>query len=53
LLQPSPAPRFSRTGPTLTSGPSRPGGGTRAVLEAWGVEDIEKLLESGAAVQAD
>jgi alpha-methylacyl-CoA racemase len=52
LLQPAPAPRFSRTGPTLTTGPSKPGAGTRAVLEAWGVPDVDHLLESGAAVQA-
>ncbi len=51
LLQPTPAPRFSRTAPTLTTGPSRPGGGTRAVLEAWGVAGVGKLLDSGAVVQ--
>jgi alpha-methylacyl-CoA racemase len=51
LLQPAPAPRFSRTGATLTSGPSRPGDGTRAVLEAWGVGDVDRLIESGAAVE--
>ena len=53
LLQPAPAPRFSRTGATLTTGPSVPGGGTREVLEAWGVDGVDALLESGAAVQAD
>lgn len=53
LLQPAPAPRFSRTRATLTTGPSEPGGSTRAVLEAWGVSDVDQLLESGAAVQAD
>ena len=37
MLQPAPAPRFSRTEATLTTGPSVAGGGTRAVLEAWGV----------------
>jgi alpha-methylacyl-CoA racemase len=52
LLQPAPAPRFSRTGATLSTGPSKPGSGTRAVLEAWGVRDVEALLDSGAAVQA-
>ena len=53
LLQPAPAPRFSRTAPSLTTGPSVPGGQTRAVLEAWGVAGVDGLLESGAAVQAD
>jgi alpha-methylacyl-CoA racemase len=51
LLQPAPAPRFSRTQASLGAGPSRPGGGTREVLEAWGVGDVEGLLETGAAVQ--
>jgi alpha-methylacyl-CoA racemase len=53
LLQPAPAPRFSRTRPTLTTGPSVPGGDTRAALEAWGVDRVEALLDSGAVVQAD
>lgn len=52
LLQPTPAPRFSRTRATLTTGPSRPGDGTRAVLGAWGVAGVEELLASGAVVQA-
>jgi alpha-methylacyl-CoA racemase len=52
LLQPAPAPRFSRTGPSLTTGPSVPGGQSRAALEAWGIEDVDALIESGAVVQA-
>ena len=52
VLQPAPAPRFSRTSPTLTTGPSVPGGDTRVVLEAWGVSDVDGLLDSGGAVQA-
>jgi alpha-methylacyl-CoA racemase len=52
LLQPAPAPRFSRTGATLSTGPSKPGADTRAVLEAWGVPGVEGLLGSGAAVQS-
>jgi alpha-methylacyl-CoA racemase len=51
VLQPAPAPRFSRTPPTLTTGPSAPGAGTRAALEAWGVSDVDALIDSGAAVQ--
>jgi alpha-methylacyl-CoA racemase len=51
VLQPAPAPRFSRTGATLSTGPSLPGGQTREALEAWGVRDVEALVESGAAVQ--
>ncbi len=52
LLQPAPAPRFSRTAPSLTTGPSVPGGQTRAALEAWGVSDVDALIDSGAAVQS-
>ncbi|CAA9323329.1 MAG: Alpha-methylacyl-CoA racemase [uncultured Nocardioidaceae bacterium] len=52
VVQPAPAPRFSRTGATLSTGPSTPGADTRAVLEAWGVADVDVLLNSGAAVQA-
>ena len=52
VLQPAPAPRFSRTAATLTTGPTVPGGQTREALEAWGVGDVDALLESGAAQQA-
>lgn len=52
LLQPAPAPRFSRTEPTLGAGPSTAGADTRAALTAWGLDDVEALLDSGAAAQA-
>jgi alpha-methylacyl-CoA racemase len=52
LLQPAPAPRFSRTAPELSTGPSVPGGQSRAALEAWGVTGVEALLASGAVTQA-
>jgi alpha-methylacyl-CoA racemase len=52
LLQPAPAPRFSRTQATLTSGPTTPGAQTREALAAWGITNVDALLESGAAVQA-
>jgi alpha-methylacyl-CoA racemase len=52
LLQPAPAPRFSRTEARLGTGPSVPGGQTREALTAWGVPDVDDLIESGAAVQA-
>ena len=52
LLQPAPAPRFSRTAPTLTSPPSPEAGAhTREALTAWGIPDVDDLLESGVAVQ--
>ncbi len=52
LVQPSPAPRFSRTEPTLTLPPSKAAGQhTREALAAWGIEGVEALIESGVAVQ--
>lgn len=53
LVQPAPAPRFSRTPGTLgTPPPAQPGAQTRAALAAWGIDDVDALLETGAAVQA-
>ena len=53
VRQPAPAPRFSRTGASLSSPPSaQVGGETREALTAWGVVDVEGLLERGVAVQA-
>jgi alpha-methylacyl-CoA racemase len=51
VLQPGPAPRFSRTEPSISRSPQAVGGGTREALEAWGVADVDALLASGAAVQ--
>jgi alpha-methylacyl-CoA racemase len=51
VLQPAPAPRFSRTEATLTTGPSAPGAQTREALTAWGITDVDALIDSGAAVQ--
>jgi alpha-methylacyl-CoA racemase len=51
--QPAPAPRFSRTSATLTSAPPAvPGQDTREALLAWGIDGVDDLLASGAAVQA-
>jgi alpha-methylacyl-CoA racemase len=52
ITQPAPAPRFSRTSPTLSMPPGGPGAHTRAALAAWGIPDSDALIESGAAVQA-
>ncbi|PUA81313.1 CaiB/BaiF CoA transferase family protein [Nocardioides currus] len=54
LTQPAPAPRFSRTASTIQMPPDEPGAHTREALAAWGVagDDVDRLLESGAAVQA-
>lgn len=51
VTQPAPAPRFSRTGATLGSRPARPGEHTREALAAWGIDDVDGLLDSGAARQ--
>ena len=52
LVQPAPAPRFSRTEPSLTTGPSAVGGTTREALAAWGIDDVDRLIDDGVAVQA-
>ncbi len=52
ITQPAPAPRFSRTGATLGEAPALPGEQTREALAAWGIDDIDALLASGAATQA-
>jgi len=52
VVQPAPAPRFSRTPGALTTPPPAIGAGTRSALEAWGVDDVEALLASGAALEA-
>lgn len=52
IVQPQPAPRFSRTQATLGLPPA-PGAGshTREALTAWGIADVDGLIERGAAVQ--
>jgi alpha-methylacyl-CoA racemase len=51
VVQPAPAPRFSRTPSPLPTPPSPPGQHTSAALADWGVEDVDVLLDAGAAVQ--
>jgi len=54
MVQPQPAPRFSRTRPTLTTPPpAEAGAQTREALTAWGVEDVDGLLARGVAVQVE
>lgn len=53
IKQPTPAPRFSRTQATLSHPPApKPGAHTREALTAWGIADVDGLIEGGAAVQA-
>jgi alpha-methylacyl-CoA racemase len=50
VVQPAPAPRFSRTIPKIQRPPSAPGADTDEALAAWGFADdeIAKLREAGA-----
>ncbi len=52
LVQPQPAPRFSRTAASLTL-PPPPAAGThtREALTAWGIADVDGLIDRGVAVQ--
>jgi alpha-methylacyl-CoA racemase len=52
VLQPSPAPRFSRTPARITRGPARAGEHTREALLDWGIDDADELLDSAAAHQS-
>ncbi len=52
VTQPAPAPRFSRTGATIDGPPAMPGEHTREALVAWGIDDVDALIASGAAAQA-
>ena len=50
VVQPAPAPRFSRTPGAIQSPPEAPGSSTSAVLSDWGFSDeaIAELQRSGA-----
>jgi alpha-methylacyl-CoA racemase len=52
VTQPAPAPRFSRTVPTIEAPPAFPGQHSREILEAWGIakDRVDELLENGAVV---
>jgi alpha-methylacyl-CoA racemase len=52
MVEPAPAPCFSRTPAALSTPPPVVGSGTRAALTAWGIADVEALIVSGAAIQA-
>ncbi len=52
IVQPAPAPRFSRTAARLTTGPSIAGADTREALLAWGIDDVDALIDKGAVHQA-
>jgi alpha-methylacyl-CoA racemase len=53
VVQPAPAPRFSRTATHLGASPAAAAGEhSRAALLDWGVPDVDALIEAGAVVQA-
>ncbi|HMS58406.1 MAG TPA: CaiB/BaiF CoA-transferase family protein [Tepidiformaceae bacterium] len=51
LLQPAPAPRFSRTEPEIMGPSPAPGQHTREILTSWGIPGVDALIASGAVVQ--
>lgn len=53
VVQPAPAPRFSRTELEVQCPPPQPGADTASALEDWGMPqaDVASLLESGAVWQ--
>jgi alpha-methylacyl-CoA racemase len=48
VLQPAPAPRFSRTPGRISRGAPVAGTHSREVFDSWGVRNVEKYLQSGA-----
>jgi alpha-methylacyl-CoA racemase len=52
VIQPAPAPRFSRTPAALSQPPPAPGQHTTEALADWGLADAADLVACGAAVQA-
>ena len=52
VVQPAPAPRFSRTPAELGAPPSLPGQQSREALQAWGVHDVERLIADGVVHEA-
>ena len=55
IVQPAPAPRFSRTPPEIQGPPDTPGGHTLQVLEEWGFSktELRELSDRQVIKQAD
>jgi alpha-methylacyl-CoA racemase len=51
VVQPAPAPRFSRTPAALSTPPARPGEHSRAALSDWGIDDVDTLIADGVVIQ--
>ena len=54
LIQPAPAPRFSRTSARVQGPPAIPGSDTIQTLTDWGIEiaKVERLLAEGTVRQS-
>jgi alpha-methylacyl-CoA racemase len=52
VVQPAPAPRFSRTNATVSHGPVAAGENTREVLQSWGVKSVDDLIARGVVSQS-
>jgi alpha-methylacyl-CoA racemase len=52
VVQPAPAPRFSRTNVAVSHGPVTAGENTREVLQSWGVENVDDLIARGVVKQS-
>ena len=54
VIQPAPAPRFSRTVPEISRPPAEVGADTEGTLRSWGFssEEIGRLVEANAIVSA-
>ena len=52
VVQPAPAPRFSRTPGAVSAPPAKAGAHTLEALADWGVIDVERLLDAGVIGQA-
>ena len=50
--QPAPAPRFSRTSSATPNAPVVAGANTREVLQAWGVKNVDDLIQRGVVKQS-
>ena len=55
IVQPAPAPRFSRTPSELGHTPPAPGDDSREILAelGYGPDDIERLLDAGAVLTTE
>jgi alpha-methylacyl-CoA racemase len=53
VVQPAPAPRFSRTPGRITRAAPAPGAHSREVFESWGIPNADGWLRCGALIDPD